>query len=155
METVHHVITKFIPESTECYKRIHFKHYYYCKRRKLKTIFNFNNLKWLRLQKEKKKNFLVWIIFIEVGVDYFLEVLLQLKGEKNNFPWDFQGFPRSVWTTVFKRLSSNNQVKKIILQAPKKFKNNSANSRIQEPFDNRSHSPQNMKEMANRGVGWK
>lgn len=119
METIHYVIKKFIPKSTSCHKRIHFKHYYYCKRRKLKTIFNFNNLKWLRLQKKKKKrkNFLLWIIFIEVGIT----------------SWDFQGFPRSVWTNVFKRLSSNKQVNKLY------FKHQKNSRKIQQIQEFKNH----------------
>ena len=116
METIHYVIKKFIPKSTSCHKRIHFKHYY-CKRRKLKTIFNFNNLKWLRLQKKKRKNFLLWIIFIEVGI----------------ISWDFQGFPRSVWTNVFKRLSSNKQVNKLY------FKHQKNSRKIQQIQEFKNH----------------
>ena len=78
----------------------------------ISTIWN-----GLDYKKKKRKNFLLWIIFIEVGI----------------ISWDFQGFPRSVWTNVFKRLSSNKQVNKLY------FKHQKNSRKIQQIQEFKNH----------------
>ena len=56
--------------------------------------------------KNKSYKFLLFVIFIKIGVDYFLVLK---RGE--DFSWDFSDFPDSAWTKLYQKCRIKEQFK--------------------------------------------